>query len=121
LNWVTALSGIASTFSIAIVLGGILSVAWVLVLERYKAQKYTYVLTIGLLLLTYSLVAFAGGSGELGVFVFGLIFGNYKVLNYIRKRQIDMDSLTSSLTKFQDEISFLLNSLPRPHVRAPAE
>ena len=111
LSIISALFGIAARFSIGIVLGGVLSITWVLVLEKYKEQKYTYVLTVGLLLLTYSVVDIAGGSGELGVFMFGLIFGNYKLLNYIRKRPIDLGLLASSLTKFQDEISFLLNTL----------
>jgi NhaP-type Na+/H+ or K+/H+ antiporter len=88
-----------------------MSFAWIVILARVKDQKYTYVLTLGLLLATYSITVTLGGSGELAVFVFGLIFGNYKILNSLRDTRLDMDSLTERLSGFQDEISFLLNTL----------
>lgn len=110
-DWTSALSGIASNFSIGIVLGLILSLAWIFVLERFKNQRYTYVLTLGLLLATFSVTVGVRGSGELAVFVFGLVLGNYKLLNSITKREISMDVLMKRLGTFQDEIAFLLNTL----------
>ncbi len=64
---VAALSGIASQFSVGIVLGGILSLAWIVLLYRFQKQKFTYVLTLGLILLTYSLTTELGGNGTLAV------------------------------------------------------
>ena len=110
-SWVAAATQIAASFSVGIVPSAFLSLAWVLLLDRVKDQKYTYVLTLGLLLGTYSVTTVLGGSGELGVFVFGLIFGNYTILNRIRKRKISMEAIMSRLGDFQDEISFLLNTL----------
>jgi Na+:H+ antiporter len=110
-NVVSSLSSIAASFSIGIVPAGLMSVAWIFLLARFKDQKYTYVLTLGLLLATYAITVTLGGSGELGVFIFGLIFGNYKVLNSLRDRRLDMDTLTERLSGFQDEISFLINTL----------
>lgn len=110
-TWVAAVSQVAESFSVGIVPAVLLSMAWVLLLERAKDQKYTYVLTLGLLLATYSLTITLGGSGELGVFVFGVIFGNYTILNGIRRKQINLEDLTRRLSGFQDEISFLLNTL----------
>jgi Na+:H+ antiporter len=110
-NLSSSLSSVAASFSIGIVPAALMSVAWIVLLARVKDQKYTYVLTLGLLLATYAITSSLGGSGELGVFVFGLMFGNYKVLNSLRDRQLDMDALTERLSGFQDEISFLLNTL----------
>jgi cell volume regulation protein A len=110
-SWAVSIVEIAGSFSIGIIPAALLSIAWILFLERVKVQKYTYVLTLGLLLGTYVLVSVLGGSGELGVFVFGLLLGNYSILNRIRKRQISMEDLERRLSSFQDEISFLLNTL----------
>lgn len=111
LDWMSTLSGIASNFSIGVVLGLTLSIVCILVLERFKDQRYTYVLTLGLLLATYSINVTVGGSGELAVFVFGLVLGNYKLLNSLRKREVNMDILMKQLRTFQDELAFLLNTL----------
>jgi cell volume regulation protein A len=111
MSWTAAVTQIAASFSVGIVPAAFLSVAWVLLLDRVKDQKYTYVFTLGLLLGTYSVTTVLGGSGELGVFVFGLIFGNYTILNRIRKKKISMEAIMSRLSDFQDEISFLLNTL----------
>ena len=110
-SWLASISQIAESFSIGIVPAAFFSVAWILLVERVKDQKYTYVLTLGLLLGTYVLVSTLGGSGELGVFVFGLVFGNYTILNRIRKKQIDMGDLMQRISSVQDEIAFLLNTL----------
>ena len=110
-NWSASAAEIAGSFSVGIVPAALLSLAWIFLLERVKNQRYTYVLTLGLLLGTYSLTSTLGGSGELGVFVFGLVFGNYTNLNKIRTKQIDLESLTHRLSDFQDEIAFLLNTL----------
>ena len=111
MSWTASASQIAGSFSIGIVPAAVLAVVWILLLERVKAQRYTYVLTIGLLLGTYVLVSELGGSGELGVFVFGVVFGNYSILNRLRKKQINLDDLAHRLSGIQDEISYLLNTL----------
>ena len=106
-----SLTQVAATFSIGIVPATAVSFLWLFFLEKAKDQKYTYVLTLGMILATYSGTQALGGSGELAVFIFGLIFGNYKVLNSLRTKQIDIDQLTKKLAGIQDEISFLLNTL----------
>ena len=106
-----SLTKVAAAYSIGIVPAVVVSFLWLFILEKVRDQKYTYVLTLGMILATYSGTEYLGGSGELAVFVFGLVFGNYKVLNLIRSRQIDIDPLMSKLSGIQDEISFLLNTL----------
>ena len=111
INLPSALSSVASQFSVGIVLGAILSLAWIFILYRFQKQKFTYVLTLGLILITYSLTTQLGGNGTLAVLVFGIIFGNYYLVNRLFRRQMNLDALQSQLAAFQQEISFLLTTL----------
>ena len=43
--------------------------------------------------------------------VFGIIFGNYYLVNRLFRRQMNLDALQSQLGAFQQEISFLLTTL----------
>lgn len=110
-NWALALSTIAANFSVGIVLGALLSIAWVFILHRFQERKYTYVLTLGLMFATYDISSKLGGSGELSVLVFGIVLGNYALLNSVVKRQFSMDVLQKKLGFFQEEISFLMETL----------
>jgi NhaP-type Na+/H+ or K+/H+ antiporter len=110
-NWLATLTNIASQFSVGIVLGALLSFAWIFVLDRLQKQKFTYVLTLALILITYSLDNQLGGNGILAVLVFGIILGNYYVVNRLFRRQINIDSLQKQLGGFHEEISFLMETL----------
>lgn len=110
-SWIASASEIAASFSVGVVPGVLISITLILLIERVKDLKYTYVLTLGLLLGTYVLVSELGGSGELAVFVFGLMFGNYTIVNAVRKKHIDVEALMQRIKSVQDEISFLLNTL----------
>ena len=111
-NWTTALSSVASQFTVGAVVGAGLGLAWILILYRFQKQKFTYVLTVGLILVTYSVASELGGNGILAVLVFGIILGNYKLVNCrLFKREMDMDNLQKQLGTFQEEISFLLETL----------
>ena len=106
-----AVASIAATFSVGIVAGAILSLGWVFLLSRWRTQRYTYVFTIGLILLTFSLATIAGGSGQLAVLVFGVVLGNYQLVAKLFKGLPNMDVLQSQLRTFYGEISFLLRTL----------
>jgi cell volume regulation protein A len=110
-NWLASLADIASQFSVGIVFGALLGLAWIFVLHRFQKQKFTYVLTLGLVLATYSITGEVGGNGVLAVVVFGILLGNYYLVNRIFKKQISMDSLQMQLGGFQEEISFLVETL----------
>jgi cell volume regulation protein A len=110
-NWLVTISNIASQFSVGIVLGALLSLAWIFILYRFQKQKFTYVLTLALVLITYSLTSQLGGNGVLAVLVFGIILGNYHLVNRLFRRQMNMDSLQKQLRGFQEEISFLMETL----------
>jgi cell volume regulation protein A len=110
-NWFVALSSIASQFSVGIVLGALLSLAWIFTLDRLQKQKFTYVLTLALIFTTYSLASQLGGNGVLAVLVFGIILGNYYLVNRLFRRHINIDSLQKQLGGFQEEMSFLMETL----------
>ncbi|MDG7027918.1 MAG: cation:proton antiporter, partial [Nitrososphaerota archaeon] len=74
-------------------------------------RKYTYVLTLGLVFGTYVISSDVGGSGELSVLIFGIILGNYQLINRLTNRAISMDALRQRLGLFQEEISFLMETL----------
>jgi len=101
-----AISSIAAQFSVGIVLGVILSFVSLFALERFKDRTYTYVLTLGLLFLIYSLTNAAGGSGILAALIFGIFLGNYKSINESAHRELwNIDALVKQLSTFQGELS----------------
>ena len=110
-GWLSTIFSISAQFSIGIAVGAVLSLAWVFILDRFQKQRLTYVLTIGFVLITYSLSSVLGGNGILAALVFGIILGNYQLLNRFFRRKIKMDSLEKQLEMFQEEISFFLETL----------
>ena len=110
-NWMATFQVIASNFSVGIVLGAFLSVVWVIILHRLQDKKYTYVLTLGLIFVTYIISSRLGGSGELSVLIFGVILGNYVLLNEMSSLHLSMEPLQKKLRIFQEEISFLMETL----------
>lgn len=110
-NWYATFTSVVANFSIGIVVGGALSLAWVYLLGNSKSQRYTYVFTIGLIFLTYSFSSLVGGSGELSVLVFGIVLGNYRLVNSLLNTRIQMDELQSQLSVFHGELTFLLETL----------
>ena len=110
-SWLSIVFGISQQFLIGIAIGVVLSLPWIFLLDHFQKQKLTYVLTLGFVLITYTLSTFLGGNGILAVLIFGIILGNYRLLNRLFKRQINMDPLEKQLETFQGEISFFLETL----------
>ena len=110
-SWFVAVTNIAAQFSVAIVLGLILSIIWIFLLHRYQKQKFTYVLTLGFALASYSLTSALGGNGILSVLVFGIILGNNHLVSKLLRRDINIESIHRQLDTFQEEISFLMETL----------
>jgi cell volume regulation protein A len=110
-NWLSALATIAEDFGVGIAIGILLGSVWVYILHFLQRQKFTYVLTLGLIFITYTLSTRLGGNGELSVLIFGIILGNYYLLRRLTKRRMNMDPLQKQLRTFQEEISFLMETL----------
>ena len=110
-NWFSAVSDITTQFLLGIALGALLSLVWVFILHLFQDEKFLYVLTLGLVLVAYSLTTQLGGNGILAVLVFGIILGNYTLVNKLFKIKMNIDSYKKQFISFQEEISFLLETL----------
>ena len=110
-NWASALQTVAANFSVGIVLGAALSVVWILILNRFQQTMYIYVLSVWFVFLTYVFSNRLGGSGELSVLIFGIMLGNYGLLNKKTSYHVSMDVLQKRLGLFEEEISFLMETL----------
>ncbi len=110
-NWLPALSNITTQFLVGLGSGLLLSVIWILILHVFRYQKFLYILTLGFVLVTFSVATQLGGNGILAVLVFGVILGNYALIKRLFKREIHLGSCQIHLTSLQEEISFLLETL----------
>lgn len=105
-----AIDSLVSNFSIGIILGLILSLLWLYLLNLVKRNEYAYVLTLGLLFLTFSLTNVLGGSGFLAVLIFGLVIGNHSFISSMLKRRVKIRALERQIFTLQGELSFLLRT-----------
>ena len=105
-----AIDSLVSNFSIGIILGLILSLLWLYLLNLVKRNEYAYVLTLGLLFLTFSLTNVLGGSGFLAVLIFGLVIGNHNFISSMLKRRVKIRALERQIFTLQGELSFLLRT-----------
>jgi potassium/hydrogen antiporter len=106
-NWTLPLITIGTSFSIGIAVGVGLSIVWMFVLRYVRNFKYTYVLSLGLLFVTYAITEVLHGSGLVAVLIFGLFMGSSKVILSRLGQKFDLADMNDQFYKFQGEISFL--------------
>ena len=89
INLTQGLSNLVSTFSVGGVMGFILGLIWLPIMHRLRKEEFSYVLTLAVAFLVYSLASFIAssggeGAGAVACLVFGLVLGNgKKVLSMI--------------------------------------
>lgn len=105
----TALHGILSAFSIAIVLGLILGIAWLKILKYIKGEIYDDIVTLGIVILFYAIVESVGGNGAIFALIFGLTLGNGSSIAKIFKMK-DHTEAGLLMKKFQSQISFFIRT-----------
>ena len=76
---------LVSTFSVGIVIGLILGVIWLPIMHKVRKQEFSYVLTLAVVFLVYSLTTLlvgedkgGTGAGAIACLMFGLVLGNGK-------------------------------------------
>ncbi len=106
----SALSSIIVRFSVGIVFGLGLSLLFLRMLHRLRGKPYTYVLTIAMTLLVYTLIEWLNGNGAFGVLMLGLFLSNEKSISRHIGVDMNIDGVFPSLNDFQNEISFLLET-----------
>lgn len=99
---------LTQTFSVSLVMGIILGLAWVPIHQWMNRFSKSYITTIGTLLLVYSLVEYLGANGPLACLTFGIIIANSRqIFSLFKKPQ---ESLTPGAKFFYSEISFFVKS-----------
>lgn len=107
----TIARSLASRFSIGAMLGIIIGIGWLSILKRIAKASYSYMLTLGIALLAYSLSEILGGSGALCSLLFGIMLGNEKEIFGILKMKKPQDqAVDPGLKRFESEIAFLLRA-----------
>ena len=104
-----ALSSVALAFGVGIVVGSLVGIAWMNILERIKGKPNTYMLTLGILLLTYFIARTFGGTGAISALFLGLIIGNAPQIAKLLKLKNSV-SINDSVRGFHTQISFLIRS-----------
>jgi len=98
---------LVSTFAVGGVVGGLIGLVWLPVMHRIRKEQFSYILTLALVFLIYSVTeSWWGGAGALSCLSFGLVLGNgkkvLKMIDYMGKG-FEMDNETKqfhSLTSF---------------------
>lgn len=107
----TLARSIASRLSIGAVLGAIIGIGWLSVLKRVAKEGYSYILTLGVVLLAYALSEFLGGSGALSALLFGMILGNEKeIYGILKTKKPATQAVDAGLKRFESEMAFLLRT-----------
>ncbi len=107
---------VAGKFLIGIIIGIALGFAWLFALRKVATMSFSYILTLGIVLLGYAISESLGGSGALSALLFGLILGNEKnILHFLRQKLSENTekvslSVESGLKRFGNEVAFLIRT-----------
>jgi len=101
------LTGMASDFSqhilVALILGVMVGALWSRLWPMVAGLPYSNILNLGVVLGVFALARYAGGSGLLGVLIFGLTLANMP-------RTPHMARQAARMLAFHTEVSFLVRS-----------
>lgn len=114
-NIATVGLGIAGEFLIGLGVGLALGFGWLFALRKVVSLPFSYMLTLGIVLLGYAVSQILGGSGALSALVFGLILGNEpEILRLMRQIRPDEEKVilvvSKGLKRFEAEIAFLIRT-----------
>jgi cell volume regulation protein A len=100
---------IASSFSIAIVLGTFSGFLWFKLLNVIGNRQYAYMVTLGAMLIVVAVVDFLGGSGPIAILIFGILLGNCESMPFFRG--IGHCALIDETIKFfHGEVTFFIRT-----------
>lgn len=103
-----AAQNIMSAFSIGIVIGTLIGLAWIPIMHRIKQIEFSYVVTLAFLFMVYASVEMLNGSGALACLMFGLVLGNgKKIASMLKMREIAFE-LDQRQRDFHSLISFFI-------------
>ena len=107
---------ILSSFSLAIIVGGIIGLLWVFTLFKFKNLRRAHLVTIAVVIALFAFVEspFIEASGAIACLSFGLVLGNSKAIIALNKKVNKeehseiIDVLSKTAQSFFTEISFLV-------------
>ncbi len=107
--------GITGKFIIGLAIGLVLGITWLLALKKVSSMPFSYMLTLGVVLLGYAVSEVVGGSGVLAVLLFGLILGNEREFLRAFRQQTNNNgkvalAVSRGLKRFESEIAFLIST-----------
>ncbi len=103
------LNAIASAFSIAIVTGAVVGIAWLQGLDKLKGRPLAYLLTLGAVFILYGAVEAVKGNGAIATLVFGMVIGNAKEVSGALKWKtaVEPDKI---IYRFHEEVTFFVRT-----------
>jgi cell volume regulation protein A len=101
---------VVGRFSIGAMAGFIAGVVWYFMLDKLKGLQYSYMLSLAIAFIIFSLVESVGGSGPLSALLFGLVLGNEENIAYILKREKGELHFNSTMKALHAEISFFIKT-----------
>ena len=104
-----ALISVAWAFAVGVMVGLLVGIIWLRVLERIKGKPNTYILTLGVLLITFFVARTLGGTGAVSALFLGLVIGNASSFAKLLKFRCTV-SVNECVTGFHSQISFLIRS-----------
>ncbi len=100
-----------ASFLIALFMGGVAAIIWLFTVNKLRIEKYSYMLTLAVAFIVYSLTEGISASGGFAVFVFGLVLGNAKsVVRTIFMNSGFATASTTTLKRFQEEVTFFVRT-----------
>lgn len=106
---VAPFKAIIASFSIAIVIGGLVGMIWMKVLDLMRGRKLAYMLTLAAILITFGTVRILGGSGSIAVLVIGLVLGNSDSFTGFLKIKEALP-VNQSIRFLHEEITFFIRT-----------
>ena len=98
---------VISYFSIAVFLGLIIGMLWLLALNWIRSTK-AYAVTIGIAFLLYGVVDLLGGAAVVAVLIFAIIIGNHDIISEYMGLRLNINE--DRLNVVEDELEFLVRT-----------
>ena len=105
----TVLQSLFGNFAIAIFIGSLAGFLWILLMEKFTGLSQSYISTIGVLMLIFSLTEFANSSGAIAGLTFGIVVGNSRKILSMAESEAT-DTLSVSARAFFSQISFFVKT-----------
>ena len=116
-DFALGIKNLVSTFSVGIVTGAIMGFIWLPIMHKVRKEEFSYVLTLAVAFLVYSLTTLiigvdegGTGAGAIACLLFGLVLGNgKKILKMVRYegKGFEMDQQTRN---FHSLFSFIIRT-----------